>query len=141
MKQFILQPGKICTLDINNIAKQDENGIIRVVIVKQIKTPLFSQKQFLVKPIDEDGSINDKNEFKVNEEFLFPDGMCVIRYPSNIPVINNMDLDAVETARNLLNGDVFNFLSADKRKIASICANRLSVITEKFKFYMKIQEV
>lgn len=141
MKQFILQPGKICTIDPSNVANQNDKGVVRVIIVKEIKTPLFCKKQFLVKPIDEYGDIVDGYEFKVNEEFLFPDGMCVIRYPSDVPFINTMDLDAVESALNLLNSDAFNFLSSDKRKIASMCANRLSMIIEKFKYYMKIQEV
>ena len=141
MKQFILQPGKICTLDPANVANQYENGIYRVIIVKQIKTPLFSKKQFIVKPVDECGNIDDEVELTVNEEFLFPDGMCIIRYPSNLPVINDKDLDSVETALDLLNGPIFNLLSTDKRKIASMCADRLSAIAEKFKYYMKIQEV
>lgn len=143
MKRFIIQPGKICTIDPANIAKQNDKGIVRVIVVKEVKTPLFSKKQFLVKPIDDSGNIDLDlaAEFKVNEEFLFPDGMCIIRYPSDIPVINNMDLDAVESTISLLNGEVFNFLSTDKRKIASMCANRLSMIADKFKYYMKVQEV
>ena len=141
MKQFILKPGKICTLDPANVANQYENGICRVIIVKQMKTPLFSKKQFVVKPVDECGNIDDEVELTVNEEFLFPDGMCIIRYPSDLPVINDKDLDAVETALDLLNGPIFNLLSTDKRKIASMCTDRLSAIAEKFKYYMKIQEV
>ena len=143
MKRFIIQPGKICTLDIANIAKQDDRGISRVVVIKELKTSIFSKRQFLVRPVDEDGNIDDSlvNEFKVNEEFLFPDGMCIIRYPSDIPVLNNEDLNAVENAFALLNGEAFNSLSTDKRKIASMCSNRLSMIIDKFKYYMKIQEV
>ena len=142
MKQFILQPGKICTIDPANIANQTELGIHRVIIIREVRTPLFSQRKFIVKPVDDDGNIVDDMEFETNECFLFPDGMCIIRYPSKMPMINQMDLDAVEVAHSLINsGLTFNQMGNDKRRLASICAERLSAIAEKFKYYMDVQEV
>ena len=138
-KRFILQPGKICTIDPNNVANQTTEGITRVVIVKEIPTSIFKQRKFLVKPICDNGEIEEL-PFETNEEFLFPDGMMVIRTPSNIPVLNNMDLDAVETAVKMLDA-AFNFLSPDKKKLTIGCIERLGALKEKFKYYMKIKEV
>lgn len=138
-ERFILQPGKICTIDPNNVANQTTEGITRVVIVKEIPTSIFKQRKFLVKPIRDNCEIEELS-FETNEEFLFPDGMMVIRTPSNIPVLNYMDLDAVEMAVKMLDA-AFNFLSPDKKNLTIGCIKRLEALKEKFKYYMKIKEV
>ena len=71
-ERFILQPGKICTIDPNNVANQTTEGITRVVIVKEIPTSIFKQRKFLVKPIRDNCEIEEL-AFETNEEFLFPD--------------------------------------------------------------------
>ena len=74
---------------------------------------------------------------EVPETYLYPEGMSVIRFPSEFPVINNMDIRALEIIISYLPQS--NFVdNADAKK--SVYA-RLNALLDKLKFYSKLDEV
>lgn len=139
-KKFILQPGKICTLDPMNFLNFTVNGPIFVEIIEEVK-----HKQGFLKPkiryFKVVGAGDDLSKLpspiEVPETYLYPEGMSVIRFPSEFPVINNMDIRALEIIISYLPQS--NFVdNADAKK--SVYA-RLNALLDKLKFYSKLDEV
>ena len=138
-EKFILCPGKICTFDRNNILKQDEHGIILVEIVREVsKTRLFGPRVFEII-----GAGDDKAKLptaiRVPETALSPEGMTIIRYPSDNPVINNKDIWALSIAINFITNPNNNFTDNSDKKNSVI--HRLKALMEKLKYYSSTNEV
>lgn len=138
-EKFILQPGKICTFDKDNKLKKDVNSVIFVEIVEEVaKSKLFGPRQFKIVGAGDD-RIKLPEPVVVPETLLSPEGMAVIRYPEDNPVINNKDLWALKIAINFITSPQNNFTdNSDKDK--SVIA-RLYALQEKLKYYLKTNEV
>lgn len=138
-EKFILQPGKICTFDKDNKLKKDINSVIFVEIVEEVKTgKLFGPRQFKVIGAGDD-KIKLPDPVVVPETLLSPEGMAVIRYPEDIPVINNKDLWALNIVIDFITSPQNNFTdNSDKDKSV---IGRLYALREKFKYYLKSNEV
>ena len=137
--KFILQPGKICTFDKDNKLKKDVHSVIFVEIVEEIKTgKLFGPRHFKVIGAGDD-KIKLPEPIIVPETLLSPEGMSVIRYPEDMPIINNKDLWALNIAINFITSPQNNFTdNSDKDKSV---INRLFALREKFKYYLISNEV
>lgn len=134
--KFVLQPGKVCTFDPHNTLNEDRRGPILVEILQELKTTFFQPKAFLVQSLNDSGE-RIGSPFKVSEELLYPDGMTIIRNPSNIPVVNRMDYNAVHNAIDYL-GNLFDKENDTiTRNSISYCITRLKALEEKFNFYLK----
>ena len=134
--KFVLQPGKVCTFDPYNTLNEDRRGPILVEILQELKTTFFQPKAFLVQSLNDSGE-RIGSPFKVSEELLYPDGMTVIRNPSNIPVVNHMDYNVVHSAIDYL-GNLFDKENDTiTRNSISYCITRLKALEEKFNFYLK----
>ena len=122
--KFIIQPGKICSLDRNNTAlKQDSSGIVHVEVLRLVKKGLFGKNVWEVKEADDPTG----QSFKCLEEHLFPEGMSIIRFPANIPEFDRRDIKALEDAL------IYN-LPKDTTK-------RLEALKEKIEFCVHLKEV
>lgn len=138
-EKFILQPGKICTLDKDNVLKQDEHGTIFVEIVREVpKAKLFGPKMYEVVGAGKD-KVKMPQPVVVPETILSPEGMAVIRYPSDNPVINNNDIWALNIAINFITNPRNSFIdNSDKDKSV---IHRLKALMEKLKYYSSTNEV
>ena len=138
-EKFILQPGKICTFDKDNKLKKDINSVIFVEIVEEVpKGKLFGPRYFKIVGTGDD-RIKLPEPIVVPETLLSPEGMAVIRYPDDNPVINNKDLWALNIAIDFITSPQNNFVdNSDKDK--SVVA-RLLALREKLKYYLKSNEV
>lgn len=138
-EKFVLQPGKICTLDKNNTLNQNDNGVVFVEIIQEVsKTKLFGPRMFKVI-----GAANDKVKMPepiiVPETLLHPEGMSIIRYPSDNPVVNNKDIWALDIVLNFITDSNSHFIdNSDKDKSV---IHRLRALKEKLKYYQKSDEV
>lgn len=138
-EKFILQPGKICTIDKNNVFKQGPDGLVYVEIVKKTRRyKLFGPMFYMVK-----GALEDTDKLKqpieVPATILSPAGMSVIRYPSDIPTINAIDLDAMmHVIQYLTDANKCDFMKLDTEKKLT---RRVIALTEKLRFYISLSEV
>lgn len=137
--KFILQPGKICTFDKDNNLKKDINSVIFVEIVEEVpKATLFGPRQFKVIGAGDD-KIKLPDPVIVPETLLSPEGMAVIRFPEDNPVINTKDIWALDIAIRFITAPQNNFTdNSDKDKSV---INRLNALREKLKYYLKSNEV
>lgn len=137
--KFVIQPGKICTFDKDNLMKQNEDGIIFVEVVKKCKrTSLFGPTFWYIK-----GACEDENKLKdpipVPETLLHPEGMCVIRFPSDYPIINSNDINSLHFAlRYILESNNDFTIKYDKEHKHQ---RRLSALIEKLNFYYTMKEI
>lgn len=138
-KKFILRPGKICTFDKDNKLKKDVNSVIFVEIVQEVKKDkLFGPRMFKVIGAGDD-KIKLPDPIVVPETLLSPEGMAVIRFPEDNPVINTKDIWALEIAIGFITSPQNNFIdNSDKDKSV---INRLNALREKLKYYLKSNEV
>lgn len=138
-EKFILQPGKICTFDKDNKLKKDVNGIIFVEIVEEVqRNKLFGPRQFKVIGAGSD-KIKLPDPIVVPETLLSPEGMSVIRFPEDNPVVNNRDIWALDIAIRFITSPQSNFIDNSYKDKSVI--NRLNALMEKLKYYMKANEV
>lgn len=134
-EKFILQPGKVCTFDINNTLHQDDNGIIFVEIVEEIpKKTLFGPRWFKIKGTGED-EFKLPDPIEVPENVLKPEGMVVVRYPANFPSINNLDVEALGMLIKVIDNP------SEVIKLTPAMINRLRALHEKLDFFSKLTEV
>jgi len=129
-----LEPGCICIFDAHNVHKQDENGLVQVEILEEMpKNGFLGPRMFKIK-----GTGDDAN--KLTDPIIVPEyllnyaGMIVIRYPSDPPMINNVDIMAVKTAIKMIQNPTTTI--CDKKTI-----NRLKALVEKLEFNMSLTEV
>lgn len=133
-KKIVLKPGTICIFDSTNVHKQDENGLIMVEILEELpRKGVFSPRMFKVK-----GTANDVNKLTdpivVPDFLLNPAGVVVIRYPSDLPMINNVDIEALKTAIKKIESPSTTIYDLNMR-------NRLKALVEKLEFNMSLTEV
>ena len=135
-EKFILQPGKICTFDVKNALKKSElDGVILVEIIEEIpKKKLFGPRWFKIVGSDKD-AYKLPEPIEVPETFLSPDGMVIIRNPSNFPTINNLDIQALDYVIKSLENP------RDMIVINNKTISRLKALREKMQFYISFTEV
>lgn len=135
-EKFILQPGKICTFDANNLLKKNEiTGIIMVEIVEEIpKRKLFGPRWFKVIGAGKD-QYKLPEPIEVPETFLTPVGMSIIRNPANFPTVSNLDINALDYVIKSLENP------ADMIVINKNTISRLKALREKMRFYISFTEV
>lgn len=138
-EKFVLCPGKICTLDKDNTLKQDEHGTIFVEIVREVpRKKIFGPRLFEIIGAGDD-KVKMLNPIIVPETLLSPEGMSVIRYPSDNPVVNNSDVWALGIAINFITDPKNNFIdNSDKDRSV---VHRLKALMEKLKYYTSSNEV
>lgn len=127
-ERFVIRPGKICTMDKNNVAGQDTLSPIVVEVIR--KSPGLFSKTWMVRDVDHDPQGN--HLFACNEKYLDPVGMNVIRYRADTPVINDVDIN---TIKNVIE-DI-----QDNKKIDEKVLNRLKALLTKLEFYNSLSGV
>lgn len=127
-ERFVIRPGKICTMDKNNVAEQDTLSPIVVEVIR--KAPGLFSKTWMVRDVDHDPQ--GKHLFACNEKYLDPVGMNVIRYRADTPVINDVDIN---TIKNVIE-DI-----QDNKKIDEKVLNRLKALLTKLEFYNSLSGV
>lgn len=131
-EKFVIQPGKICTLDPENIFKQNDMGTIHVEIIERVKWKPFGKSIWRVR----DTMNDDVPILSVPEKLLFPYGMSVIRNPLNLPIFNRMDLHAINTIiYGIENPDPSNNEEIQRN------INRLKAVENKIRLAISLTEV
>lgn len=132
-EKFIIQPGKVCTYDPTNIGKQDDViGFNRVLVSSIRPKSLFKPRMIVCTPIDQDGYLTDV-QIVVPEYMLKPDGFMIVRNPVNTPIVNNVDIAALDI-----------FIKAMNDSNVTLTKNhlqRLKALREKLNFYVQSTEV
>ena len=128
-RKFKPSIGMVCTVDIYNTLKCKEGtSLDRVIVKERVKWKLFGRSIWKVDNIDN----SDQKELFVPEFLLFPANMCIIRYPSDMPVFNEMDLAAIKRVIEYLE-------TKTDSKLGDI--NRLKAVKVKIDNSLKMREV
>lgn len=132
--------GMFCTFDPKNYTKQNDSQPLHVIVLERLKWKPFGHSIWRVANTD-----NNK-DFKAEEWLLEPASMCGIRFPSNIPSFNDMDIDALEFAIVSLTTmmetpDIKNSFSKAEFENITRSINRLKAIKEKIKFCKEMRDV
>lgn len=90
-EKFVIQPGKICTLDAKNLLKRDTTGTILVEVLGAAKHKEIGMPWWNIVGCGPDRDIMPE-PIEVPEFLLSPDGMVVIRNPTDFPIINDKDI-------------------------------------------------
>jgi hypothetical protein len=138
-EKFIIQPGKICTFDAKNLLKRDSTSLITVEVIKCVRGKLFGTPWWRVT-----GCGHDKDSLPepidVPEYLLFPEGMCIIRNPTDFPVINDKDI-------RLINEIIYYFENPPKDDNVSVLTikkeslDRLKALLTKMVLSKSMREV
>ena len=116
MKKYLIQ-GKVCTVDPNNKLKRFEDGEYLVILIEKVKRRLFGNSIWKVQR--EDGSIGF-----IEEKYLYPSGMCVIRNPIQMPLFTNNELNTINKLADIFNSNNtisnLHFTVDDKHNLNSI---------------------
>ena len=117
----------ICTVDPRNITGLDVTYPIQVEVEEKIKSRLFGRSIYRCKNLEPDGSIETlicrKNQ-------LYPANMTVVRYPADLPIINDADVECVKFAISKLSN------SDDKDNVNVV---QLKQLYEKLDFCRKMR--
>lgn len=131
-------PGLVCTLDANNLLKQDVAGVNEVIVIGRVKRRPFKYDLWEVydaaTPKNEVSSAPAK--FTVAENLLLPSGMSIIRHPVDIPTFNELDVAVVEKII-----DSFDHITDGRLTINTKDYDRLKALREKMLFTIKMREV
>lgn len=140
-EKFIIRPGKTCILDAQNILNQDCTGVVHVEVLREVKSTIpFQDKRWEVIGAGPDKNILT-NPVVVPERLLQPSGMVVIRYPSDIPIINDNDIRALDTIIKAFDDTPRNVPYVTIPQKSSVDINRLKALREKLILSMKMKEV
>lgn len=110
--------GLVCTVDPKNIHRQDVRGVHLVSLKNKVKRRPFGNSLWEVDVID--GDITSNKAVFVQERYLYPENMCILRYPL-IPPITDADIT------------LLNSLSENN--------NKVKALVDKLKFYKELKEV
>ena len=132
--------GMFCTFDPKNYMKQNDSQPLHVIVLERVKWKPFGHSIWLVRNVD-----NGK-DFKSEEWLLEPASICGIRFPSDIPSFNDMDIDALEFAIVSLTTmmetpDVKNSFTKIEFENITKSINRLKAVKEKIKFCKEMRDV
>ena len=97
MKKFNIMPGTICSFDPKNIINQSALGTITVEVLEIVSRGLFGNNTWKVRDVDDPNVV-----IQVPEKYLYPANMVIIRYPVDLPYVNNLDLEAIDKAISIL---------------------------------------
>ena len=128
MKKVKIIPGMICSIDPNNTLSQDQSGINHVEIIKRIKYRPFGNSLWKIRILDE---FDDSSIGSCVEKYLYPDNMCLIRFPIDMPVINGNDISILTDVIKILHN-----MAYPKEKV-----DRLKALREKLNLYKQMREV
>lgn len=110
--------GLICSVDPENINKQDVRGVHLVSLKKKVKRRPFGNTLWEVEVLDGDNSTGKK--VLIAENLLYPENITILRYPL-VPPISDADITLLTN------------LSKDN--------NKINALIDKLKFYKELKEV
>ena len=140
-EKFIIRPGKICTLDAKNVLKQNCTGVVHVEVLEKIKyRGIVSGRWWKVVGSGLDNNVLP-DPITVPENLLQPSGMAVIRYPSDFPIINNKDVDALDFIINAFDQTPKNNQYVLIPNKTNVDINRLKALREKLALSVQMNEV
>lgn len=121
--EFKIVPGMICAFDPNNEYKQAEYGVNQVIVTKYLGKNLWE-----VKDLE-----NEERILTCYGKYLYPSNFYQIRYPSDICIFSNMDVEAIEK--------VIKYINTGRNDLGVKDVDRLKAICEKMKLSVKMMEV
>ena len=146
--KFKVQAGMVCAFDFENKLAQRDSEITHVLVIEKVKPKLFGKSRWLVQNADDPNS----EPFTCPEFLLNPLNVSVLRFPTNIPEFNDIDIDVLEYFSKILNNErimmelcsqhnnpfTLERVSLDtmKKKV-----DRLKAIYEKVKFCKELRDV
>ena len=113
-------PGAICSVDPENYHNQDVRGVHLVCLKNKVKRRLFGNTLWKVEVLD--GDTAEGKTTYIQERYLYPDNMVIIRNPIMPPITSN-DIE-------LLN----SLYKETKNK-------KVKALAGKLEFYKKLREV
>ena len=88
-----IKKGEICAFDINNKGKFSTTAPIQVETVDKIKYRPFGNSIWRCRNLENDSNME---YILAKEKMLTPIATVVLRYPPNIPIINDEDIAAIK---------------------------------------------
>lgn len=145
--KFKVQTGMVCTFDYENKIKQRDSEITHVLVHERVKRRFFGKSIWLVQNADDPNA----ETFTCPEWLLKPINVSALRFPTNIPDFNDIDVDCLEFFSKALDNkhimselcrmnsnplDLEMSLDTMKKKI-----DRLKAIYEKVKFCKELRDI
>lgn len=129
--------GMCCSIDPFNELKEKETGVTHVIVLERVKKRPFRNSIWRVQDFDTPGSTKTMD---IVEWRLWPENMSLIRYPDDMPTINNADLKAIDALIKLADDD------AMLQEFVIKCVgeenfNRFKALQVKLKYYYEMRDV
>lgn len=125
------KPDMICSVDPQNMLKQDIGGIYAVRLMKKIKKRPFGNSVWLCEDVT---SASPVNNVRIKEKLLAPSNMSLLRFDINAPVINKKDISSLSKMIRLVdNHCLMDAMPED--------LNNVKALFEKLKFYESMRNV
>lgn len=130
MKIKVIKNG-IYSVDVENTKNQKLSGISYVLTVKKLKTRPFGKSTWMVKQINPYSPMESNNEFAINENQLSLPNAYMVRFPNNMPIINDMDIDCIKVLIDRLKKTNYEYLSHGDKMLL----NRAEAVYDKLCYY------
>lgn len=132
-----IKQGEICAFDINNKGKFSTTAPIQVEAVERVEYRPFGNSIWKCRNLEDNSSME---YILAKEKMLTPIATVVLRYPPNIPIINDEDIVAIKeliaTEESILAKNTSNNY---KRTLDNI--NRLKMFLVKLETLEKMQNI
>lgn len=138
-----IKQGEICAFDINNKGKFSTAAPIQVEAIEKVEYRPFGNSIWRCRNLEDNSSME---YILAKEKMLTPIATVVLRYPPNIPIINDEDIAAIKEliaieeailAKNTSNNSDSN--NNYKRTFDNI--NRLKMLLVKLETLEKMQNI
>lgn len=144
--KFKVQAGMVCTFDYENKIKQRDSEITHVLVHERVKHRFFGKSVWLVQNADDPRA----ETFTCPEWLLKPINVSALRFPTNIPEFNDIDIDCLEYFIKILDDEerVRKLCSSTNKNISGLSIEtaqkkikRLQAIYEKVKFSKELRDI
>ena len=144
--KFKVQAGMVCTFDYENKIKQRDSEITHVLVHERVKHRFFGKSGWLVQNADDPKA----ETFTCPEWLLKPINVSALRFPTNIPEFNDIDIDCLKYFIKILDDEerIRNLCSSTNKNLSGLSIEtaqkkikRLQAIYEKVKFSKELRDI
>ena len=146
-----IYPGTVYSFDPKNVYKQTVSGVSHVIPLKMKKRNLVNPDKNIWICVNADAKEGEnENPLFIEEAFLKPMQVPVIRYEQSTPKFNKRDVDCIEGAIKVI--DVMREVNKDNKEVGKeeidfveknleALTRDLFALREKAEFYLTVQGI
>ena len=140
-RKFRVMENMVCMIDPDNELKQSVSGLTRARTIRRVKYRPFGRSIWEVC----DDINPEMGTCMIPEKYIFPVGLIVTRFPNDMPIFNDKDINNLKMLFNLLNSIpdyiIDSYAPKGTKLYKSEICNRLNAIALKIKQSMKMREI